>query len=74
MITWSDLILPPINLWSLLRQPNLGKDMNQQEQRDAEIKARQEMRLYHKVWRENNKEHLRQYEKERYQKQKNVVN
>ena len=48
--------------------------MNQQEQKDAEIKVRQDMRLYQKVWRENNKEHLRQYEKERYQKQKNVVN
>jgi hypothetical protein len=48
--------------------------MNQQEQRDAEIKARQDMQLYQKVWRENNKEHLRRYEKERYQRRKNVVN
>lgn len=48
--------------------------MNQQEQRDAEIKSRQDMRLYHKVWRENNKERLHQYEKERYLRSKNVVN
>jgi len=48
--------------------------MNQQEQRDAEIKVRQDMRLYHKVYREKNKERLHQYEKERYQRRKNVVN
>jgi hypothetical protein len=47
--------------------------MNEKEARDAEIKARQDMRLYHKVWRENNKEHLRQYEKERYQKRKSMA-
>ena len=47
--------------------------MNQQEARDAEIKARQEMRLYNKVWRENNKERLHQYEKERYQKRKSMA-
>jgi hypothetical protein len=48
--------------------------MNQQEARDAEIKARQDMRLYHKVYREKNKERLHQYEKERYQRRKSVVN
>jgi len=48
--------------------------MNQQEARDAEIKARQDMRLYHKVYREKNKERLYQYEKERYQRRKSVVN
>jgi hypothetical protein len=44
--------------------------MNQQEARDAEIKARQDIRLYYKAYRENNKERLHQYEKERYQKSK----
>ncbi len=44
--------------------------MTQQEARDTEIKARQDMRLYHKAYRENNKERLHQYEKERYQKSK----
>ena len=48
--------------------------MNQQEVRDAEIKARQDMRLYHKAYREKNKERLHQYEKERYQRRKSVVN
>jgi hypothetical protein len=48
--------------------------MNQQEQRDAEIKARQEMRLYQKVYRENNKDRLKQYEKNRYLKSKQVNN
>ena len=48
--------------------------MNEKEARDAEIKARQDMRLYHKVYREKNKERLYQYEKERYQRRKSVVN
>lgn len=47
--------------------------MTQQEARDAEIKARQDMRLYFKAYRINNKDRLAQYEKERYQRRKNAV-
>ena len=51
--------------------------MNQQEARDAEIKARQDTRLYYKAYhemhREKNKERLQQYEKERYLKRKSMA-
>ncbi len=42
--------------------------------RDVELRERQDARTYNKAYREANKERLQEYEKQRYQKSKSVVN
>ena len=40
MITWSDLVLPPINLWTLPSQPNLRrKEMPRMDDANADLAA-----------------------------------
>ena len=43
MITWSDLVLPPINLWTLPSQPNLRrKEMPRMDDANADLAAQHE--------------------------------
>ena len=37
MITWSDLVLPPINLWSLPSQPNLVRKKMATEEGNTDL-------------------------------------
>ena len=37
MVTWSDLVLPPINLWSLPSQPNLVRKKMATEEGNTDL-------------------------------------
>jgi len=37
MVTWSDLVLPPINLWSLPSQPNLVRKKMASEEGNTDL-------------------------------------
>ena len=49
MITWSDLVLPPINLWSLPSQPALARKKMPNEEQNTDLASQHEEMMRNKA-------------------------